>query len=310
MSTQHHHIIIIGSGPAGYTAAIYSARANLAPLLIQGSMPGGQLTTTTEVENYPGFVDGILGPDLMQEMENQAKRFGCNIKTALVEAVDLTVKPYKIKTAEETFTTDTIIIATGANPRYLDLPNEKSLIGFGVSTCATCDGAFYREQTIAVVGGGDSACEEALFLTRFAKKVYLIHRRDQLRASKIMQDRVFKNPKIELVWNSAVSELVGEKPAGLKKIILTNTLDQSKSELEISGIFMAIGHVPNSQLFETQLDLDTDGYIITSPDSTKTKIPGVFACGDVRDKVYRQAITAAGSGCMASIEAERYLESL
>ncbi len=310
MTTKHFEIIIIGSGPAGYTAAIYAARANLAPLLIQGAMPGGQLTTTTEVENYPGFVDGILGPDLMLEMENQAKRFGCTFQTTLVEKVDLLQRPYKIITAEETFTADALIIATGANPRYLDLPNEKSLIGFGVSTCATCDGAFFREQTIAVVGGGDSACEEALFLTRFAKKVYLIHRRDQLRASKIMQDRVFKNPKIEMIWNSGVSELIGEKPTGLQKVILTSTLDNSKRELELTGIFMAIGHVPNSQLFQNQLDLDSDGYIITAPDSTKTTVAGVFACGDVRDKVYRQAITAAGSGCMAAIEAERYLESL
>lgn len=310
MSIKHHQIIIIGSGPAGYTAAIYAARANLKPLLIQGSMPGGQLTTTTEVENFPGFVNGIMGPDLMLEMENQAKRFGCEFQTALVEEVNLSSRPYQIKTAEETFSTDALIIATGANPRYLGLPNEKSLIGFGVSTCATCDGAFFREQTIAVVGGGDSACEEALFLTRFAKKVYLIHRRDQLRASKIMQDRVFKNQKIEIIWDSEVTELVGEKPAGLKKVVLTNTVNHSTQELELAAIFMAIGHVPNSQLFQNQLELDSDGYLVTEPDSTKTKIAGVFACGDVRDKVYRQAITAAGSGCMAAIEAERYLESL
>ena len=305
----HHKVIIIGSGPAGWTAAVYTARANLAPLLINGPLPGGQLTTTTEVENYPGFPEGIMGPDLMLHMEKQAVRFGTKVLVDTIIEANLKGQKKTVRTAKATFTCDALIIATGATPKLIGLPEEKELMGYGVSTCATCDGAFFRDKVIAVVGGGDSACEEANFLTRFGSKVYLIHRRDALRASKIMQDRVLKNPKIEVLWNRAVSSVAGSKKDGVSSLELIDTQSKSTSKLDCSALFVAIGHTPNSQLFQGQLDLDENGYIKPAPNSTKTNIEGVFACGDVQDHVWRQAITAAGTGCMAALEAERWLET-
>ncbi|MCL4127306.1 UNVERIFIED_CONTAM: hypothetical protein GTU68_049285 [Idotea baltica] len=305
---SHHKVIILGSGPAGLTAAIYTARANLNPLLIHGPLPGGQLTTTTEVENFPGFEDGIMGPDLMNTMEKQAKRFGTEIKIGMVDKVDLSNKPYSLTTSKETFTCDALIVATGANPRYLGLENEKEMVGYGVSTCATCDGAFFRDQPIAVAGGGDSACEEAHFLTKFASKVYMIHRRDELRASKIMQERVLKNEKIEILWNKTVKDINGNRKDGLQSLNLTDTETNEVSELKTNALFIAIGHTPNSQLFKDQLNMDENGYILVNPSSTTSSKEGVFVCGDVQDHTYRQAITAAGTGCMAAIEAERFLE--
>lgn len=309
MTQQHHKVVILGSGPAGLTAAIYTARAGLAPLLLHGPLPGGQLTTTTEVENFPGFSDGIMGPDLMEVMEKQAKRFGTVVAQDLITEADLSSAPFKLKGNRTDVTCDTLIISTGANPKYIGLPNELSLLGYGVSTCATCDGAFFREKIIAVVGGGDSACEEASFLTRFGSKVYLIHRRDTLRASKIMQERVLANPKITPLWNKAVTEIIGTKETGVEALVLEDTVSGAKEKIEANALFVAIGHTPNSQLFKGALDMDENGYLLHEPNSTKTKIPGVFACGDVQDHVFRQAITAAGTGCMAAIEAERYLES-
>lgn len=302
-------VIILGSGPAGLAAAVYTARANLEPLLIHGPMPGGQLTTTTDVENYPGFSSGIMGPDLMQEMEKQATRFGTEIVVDSIEEADLSKRPFTLKGQSGEYTGESLIIATGAAPRYLGIPGEKELLGFGVSTCATCDGAFFRDQVIAVVGGGDSACEEATFLTKFASKLYLIHRRDELRASKIMQERVFKNPKIEILWNKQVKEIVGDKKEGVQKALLVHSETGEEEELETNAVFIAIGHIPNSDIFKGQLKADENGYLITEPDSTKTDIEGVFACGDVQDHVYRQAVTAAGTGCMAALEAERWLEA-
>lgn len=307
---NHYKVIILGSGPAGLTAAIYTARANLNPLLIHGPLPGGQLTTTTEVENYPGFPEGVMGPELMEHMKKQAARFNTKYLETLVSKVELGARPFKLITqSNQTLTCDTLIISTGANPRLLNIPGEKDLMGFGVSTCATCDGAFFRQRIICVNGGGDSACEEAGFLSRFGSKVYLIHRRDKLRASKVMQDRVMSNPKIEVLWNKSVKQVNGNKKDGVTSLILTDTVTQQDSELKADALFVAIGHIPNSQLFEGQLDMDENKYLVTAPDSTKTKIPGVFACGDVRDHVFRQAVTAAGTGCMAAIEAERWLES-
>ena len=308
--SEKHEIIIIGGGPAGYTAAIYAARANLKPILFQGMQPGGQLTTTTDVENFPGFPDGIMGPDLMLQMQAQAKRFGCELINSTVTAVDLTPNNFTVTVGDEQHQTESLIIATGANPRLLGLPAEKELMGYGVSTCATCDGAFFRDQNIAVIGGGDSACEEAIFLTKFGKKVYLIHRRDELRASKIMQERVLNHEKIEVIWNSQLIEVIGSKEDGVQSIKLFNKKEESESQLDMQAVFIAIGHIPNSQLFADSLSLDDNGYIVTKPDLTATNIPGVFACGDVQDHVWRQAITAAGSGCMAAIEAERWLESM
>lgn len=308
MNANHKKIIIIGSGPSGYTAAIYSSRASLSPLLISGPLTGGQLTTTTEVDNYPGFENGIMGPDLMIEMQNQAKRFGTEFLTETVSEVDFSSKPYKVITNNQTFTTDALIISTGANPRLLGLNEEKELMGYGVSTCATCDGAFFRESIITVVGGGDSACEEALFLTRFGKKVYLIHRRDSLRASKIMQEKVFANDKIEVIWDSSLKSINGSKEKGVNSIEILNLKTKETKAIETEAVFIAIGHTPNTQVFKDKLELDENGYIITKADCTKTSVEGVFACGDVKDHVYRQAITAAGSGCMAAIDAERYLE--
>jgi thioredoxin reductase (NADPH) len=301
------NVVIIGSGPAGLTAAIYSARANLAPLLIEGWQSGGQLTTTTEVENYPGFAQGIMGPELMKGMRAQAERFGTEFLTGDVSAVDFKQHPFSITIdGEQTVQAKTVIIATGASSIQIGLPNEKRLTGHGVSTCATCDGFFFRGKELVVVGGGDSAMEEATFLTKFATKVSIIHRRDKLRASKIMQDRSIKNEKISFVWNSVVEDVLGgEVVTGvrLKNIVTGKTL-----EMPCAGVFVAIGHRPNTALFAGQLDMDVKGYLVTT-NGTATSVPGVFAAGDVQDSTYRQAITAAGSGCMAAIDAERFLES-
>jgi len=301
-------VIIIGSGPAGLTAAIYTARANLAPLVIEGLRAGGQLMLTTDVENYPGFPEGIIGPDLMAKFREQAERFGAEFVTADVDEVDLNTTPMRVRVGGYDEFARAVIISTGAQARMLGLPNEQALLGHGVSTCATCDGFFFRGHEIVVVGGGDSALEEANFLTRFADKVTLVHRRKELRASKIMQDRAFANPKIEFRWNSVVTDVVGD--GRVEAVRLRDVETGADSSISVSGLFVAIGHDPNTSLFAGQLDLDDGGYVITRGGSTLTSIPGVFAAGDVQDHVYRQAITAAGSGCMAALEAERYLETL
>ncbi len=305
---NHHKVIVLGSGPAGLTAAIYAARASLSPVLIHGPLAGGQLTTTTDVENFPGFAEGIMGPDLMQTMEKQAARFGTTIVVDSIVEADLSSRPFRLKGQSNSFTCDSLIVATGAAPKYLGIPNERELLGYGVSTCATCDGAFFRNKVMAVVGGGDSACEEASFLTRFASKLYLIHRRDSLRASKIMQDRVFNNPKIEVLWNKAPIGVEGTKKDGVTAIQLEDTVTKAVSTLAADALFVAVGHTPNSQIFKNQLKMDDNGYLLHEPNSMKTSIEGVFVCGDVQDHVFRQAITAAGTGCMAAIEAERWLE--
>jgi len=307
---NHHKVIILGSGPAGLTAAIYTARANLNPLLIHGPLAGGQLTTTTDVENFPGFPDGIMGPELMQLMEKQAVRFGTTIAVDTIVKADVTQRPIKLEGQSGTYTCDSLIISTGAAPKYIGAQNERELLGYGVSTCATCDGAFFRNKVITVVGGGDSACEEASFLTRFASKLYLIHRRDALRASKIMQDRVLSNPKIEVLWNKGVVAVEGSKKDGVTALVLEDTKTKERSTLPADALFVAIGHTPNSSLFKGQLEMDENGYLIHKADSPETNVPGVFVSGDVQDHVFRQAITAAGSGCQAAISAERYLESL
>src|SRR6187551_1237857 len=301
------NVIIIGSGPAGLTAALYSARANLKPLLIEGLEAGGQLMLTTLVENWPGYRNGIDGPELMGEIRAQAERFGAEIIRGNVTDVDLSTRPFAVVTSDERYTCRTLIIATGASARLLGLPSERTLMGHGVSTCATCDGYFFRGKPIAVVGGGDSAVEEATFLTRFASHVTVIHRRDTLRASKIMQDKAFENPKISFLWDTDVVEVLDPKDGAVSGVRLRNHKTDVTHDLRIEGLFVAIGHNPNTALFKGQLDMDEGGYLITR-DGPKTNIPGVFACGDVQDHIYRQAITAAGSGCMAAIDAERYLE--
>jgi thioredoxin reductase (NADPH) len=306
---NHHKVIILGSGPAGLTAAIYTARASLSPLIIHGPLAGGQLTTTTDVENFPGFPEGIMGPDLMQLMEQQATRFGTTVAVDTIVKANLSQRPFTLTGQSGTYTCDSLIISTGAAPKYIGAKNERELLGYGVSTCATCDGAFFRNKVIAVVGGGDSACEEASFLTRFASKLYLIHRRDSLRASKIMQQRVFNNPKIEVLWNKGVLSVEGSKKDGVTGLTLQDTITKEESLLPADALFVAIGHTPNSSLFQGQLDMDENGYLLHKPDSAETTIPGVFVSGDVQDHVFRQAITAAGSGCMAAIGAERWLEA-
>jgi thioredoxin reductase (NADPH) len=301
-------VIIIGSGPAGLTAAIYTARANLKPFVVEGLQAGGQLMLTTDVENYPGFPDGVIGPDLMAKFREQAERFGAEFVTADVEEVDFTSTPLRVRVSGRDELARAVIVATGAQARMLGLSTEQSLLGRGVSTCATCDGFFFRGHEIAVVGGGDSAIEEANFLTKFADKVTLVHRRKELRASKIMQDRAFANPKIEFRWNSRVT---GVKGSGrVEALELRDVETGADSELAVTGLFVAIGHDPNTKLFAGQVDLDDGGYIVTVPGSTVTSVPGVFAAGDVQDHIYRQAVTAAGSGCMAALETERYLETL
>lgn len=305
------NVIILGSGPAGYTAAIYLGRAELKPLLIQGMQPGGQLTITTEVENFPGFPEGIMGPDLMERMKKQAEKFGTRIIYDSVSKVDFKNKPLKIflENSEEWLESRSIIIATGASARFLGLEEEKELIGHGVSACATCDGFFFKGKEVAVVGGGDTAMEEAIYLTKFANKVYVIHRRDKLRASKVMQEKAFSNEKISFIWNSIVEKILGNKKTGLEGLILKNVITGKKSILNVKGLFIAIGHMPNTEIFKGQIEMDDEGYIITR-DGTKTSVEGVFAAGDVQDKKYRQAVTAAGSGCMAAIDCQHYLESL
>ncbi len=309
---MHSKVLIIGSGPAGYTAAIYAARAMLEPTLVQGLQPGGQLTITTDVENYPGYGDVIQGPWLMEQMQEQAKNVGTNIINDIIKSVDFKCKPFKaISESGTEYTADSVIISTGAQARWLGLDSEKKFQGYGVSACATCDGFFFKEKKVAVIGGGNSAVEEALYLTNFASKVYLIHRRDELRAEKILQDRLFKNEKVECVWDSELKEIVGdEDPLNVKSINIKNIKTNETSSIELDGVFVAIGHDPATQIFRDQVEMDEDGYIITKPDSTLTNVEGVYAAGDVKDKIYRQAVTAAGMGCMAALEAEKYLAEL
>jgi thioredoxin reductase (NADPH) len=303
------NVVIIGSGPAGLTAALYSARANLRPLIIEGLEAGGQLMLTTLVENWPGHRDGIMGPDLMTEIRAQAERFGAEVIRGHVTSVDLMSMPFIVTTSDAEYRTRTVIIATGASARLLGVPFERTLMGHGVSTCATCDGYFFRGKPIAVVGGGDSAMEEAIFLTRFASHVTVIHRRGTLRASKIMQDKAFANPKISFEWHAEVEEIKDASAGEVTAVVIRNSDNGERKQIPVEGVFVAIGHTPNTSLFKDQIDTDANGYIVTT-DGSRTSVPGVFACGDVQDHVYRQAITAAGSGCMAAIDAEKYLEGL
>ena len=310
MNEQIHDIIIIGSGPAGDTAALYAARANLKPLVIEGIEPGGQLMITTDVENYPGFPNGIQGPELMEEFKSQAERFGAEYIFGEVSSVDFNNRPFTITVDEETtYKSNSVIIATGATAKLLGLESESNLMGRGVSACATCDGFFFQDQEVAVVGGGDTAMEEALFLTRYATNVKIIHRRDELRASKIMQERAVSNPKIEFIWNTEVTDIIANENGEVGKLKLHNLSTSDESELDINGLFIAIGHQPNTQIFDGIIDRNENGYILTN-NGTKTNIEGVFACGDAQDWIYRQAVTAAGTGCMAAIDAERYLAEL
>ena len=302
-------VIIIGAGPAGYTAAIYAARANLAPLLFTGLQAGGQLTLTTSVENYPGFVDGVMGPDLMETMRKQAERFGTEIVGEDVTAVDFTRRPFRVNVAEVTHEAETVIMATGATAKLLGLPGERELMGHGISTCATCDGFFFRDQDIMVVGGGDSALEEALYLARLGRRVDVVHRRDSLRASKIMQERARKNPKIEFIWDTVIEDILGVEGGKVTGVRLKNLKTDAREERPVDGLFVAIGHQPNTEIFRGQVELLENGYIKVKPGTTETSVPGVFAAGDVQDFTYRQAVTAAGTGCMAALEAERFLEA-
>jgi thioredoxin reductase (NADPH) len=299
-------VIVIGSGPAGFTAALYAARANMEPLVLKGLEAGGQLTLTTDVENYPGFADGILGPELMDQMEKQAARFGAEILPVHVTSVDLTVRPFVVRAGDQTWQTDTVIVATGATAKWLGVPGEERLRGRGVSACATCDGFFFRDRELVVVGGGDSAMEEATFLTKFASKVTIVHRREEFRASKIMQERALANPKIEVIWDSTVEEILGEQ--SVTGVRLLNLKTDETTELAADGVFVAIGHTPNTSLFEGQLELDVAGYLVVQEPRTSTNVPGVFAAGDVTDAIYRQAVTAAGQGCKAAMDAERFVE--
>jgi len=312
VTIRHRKVIIIGSGPAGLTAAIYAARANLKPLLFEGegpeNIPGGQLMITTEVDNYPGFQNGILGPELMANMRAQALRFETEILTRNVTAVDFKTRPFRIWSRDDEYTADAVIISSGASAKWLGLPSEERLKGYGVSACATCDGFFFKDREVAVVGGGDTAMEEALFLTKYATKVTVIHRRQALRASKIMQARAFANPKITFLWNTVVEEVYGERETGVTGLRLRNLKTDEVFDYKCDGLFVAIGHQPNTSLFVGQLELNPQGYILTKPGSTHTSVPGVFAAGDVQDFTYRQAVTAAGTGCMAAIDAERWLE--
>lgn len=312
-NVEKQRCLIIGSGPAGYTAAIYAGRADLKPLVYQGIQPGGQLTITTEVENFPGYPKGITGPELMEDLKAQAERFGAETRWGSITEVDFSQRPFICKADDgKTIEAESVIIATGASARWLGIPSEQEFMGAGVSACATCDGYFYRGKVVAIVGGGDTACEEATYLAKLASKVYMIHRRDEFRASKAMQAKVFNTPNIEVIWNSRVAEIVGEKQGFIKSangIVVENVQTGATSRIDIDGLFIAIGHSPNSDVFKGQIELDETGYIVTVPGSTRTNIEGVFAAGDVQDHHYRQAITAAGSGCMAAIEAERFLSS-
>lgn len=304
-----HKTLILGSGPAGYTAAIYAARAMLQPVILAGNQPGGQLTITSDVENYPGYPDGVLGPDMMEMFKKQAERFGTEVLFEHGEKVDLSQRPFKVwTTADKEYSCETLIISTGASAIYLGLPNETALQGRGVSACATCDGFFFKQKTVHVVGGGDSACEEATFLTRYANKVFMVVRRDELRASKIMQERARENPKIEILWEQNVTDVLDVESGKVTELELTHTHSGEKQRVPSDGLFLAIGHKPNTDLFRGVIDMDEKGYIVTQPDKTATNVPGVFACGDCQDSIYRQAVTAAGTGCMAAIEAERWLE--